>query len=307
MNYRKLVIFHTKVRYMPAYKDLEDQIIKLFNNTTSLSWNGIIYDQIKACKPSLQGGGECKTDIFVLLNSSKNSNLQENLKISVKKSNAEFYGNKLTEVAAQTLLGPNWQTILIRSINPIISRFQSQPIVYTKPKNNPTDAYFTLGWKLEITDKPRLLSTPLIISNKEIVDNVYRGTNQPVGKKNAYVFGEILIDAGIADYLYKGEITSTSQEIVNKLQDLRSYQSPQLYLAFTANNYRVNADKADGPRSLAIAIKWSHQNGKLHPTYIFDKPLTYKGETDMQPHIKSALKALNSDNFATLDISAIKP
>ncbi|AOA57588.1 hypothetical protein [Acinetobacter larvae] len=170
---------------MPSYKDLEDQIIKLFNNTDSLLWNGIIYDQIKACKPSLRGGGECKTDIFVSFKNSKDLNLQENLKISVKKSNAEFYGNKLTADAALTLLGPNWQTILIRSINPIISRFQSQTIIYTKPKNNPTDAYFTLGWKLEITDKPRTLSAPLIISNKEIIDNVYRGTNQTDGKKNA--------------------------------------------------------------------------------------------------------------------------
>lgn len=292
---------------MPSYKDLEDQIIKLFNNTNSLSWNGIIYDKIKACKPSSQGGGECKTDIFVSLTSSINNNLQENLKISVKKTNAEFYGNKLTADVALTLLGPNWQTILIRSINPIVSRFQSQTIVYTKPKNNPTDAYFTLGWKLEITDKPRTLSAPLIIPNKEIVDNVYRGTNQSVRKKNASVFGVILTDAGIADYLYKGDISSTAQEIVNKLQDLRNYQSPQLYMAFTANNYRLVADKADGPRSLAIAIRWSHQNGKLHPTYIFDKPLTYKGETDMQPHIKSALAALNITNLPTLNINNIYP
>ncbi len=97
------------------------------------------------------------------------------------------------------------------------------------------------------------------------------------------------------------------KDLINKLQDLRTYQSPQLYMAFTANNYRLVADKADGARTLAVAIKWSHQNGKLHPTFIFDEPLTYKGETHMQPHIKSALFSLNANNFSTLNISNIYP
>ena len=292
---------------MPAYRDLEDQIIDLFNKTNSLSWKGNIYDQISACKPTPQGGGECKTDIFISLKNSQDINLIENLKISVKQQNAEFYGNKLTDDAALTLLGPNWKTILIRSIAQLIPTFQTQTIVATKPKRNPTDAYFTLGWKLEITDKPRKLSAPLSLSNQEIIDNVYRGINQPSNKKDAYVSGTILKDSGIADYLYKGNILASAQDIVNRLQNLRTFQSPPLYMAFTANNYRLVADKADGPRSLAIAIKWSHQNGKLHPTYIFDQPLTYKGETHMQPHIKSALLALNSTDFSTLDIKKIYP
>lgn len=292
---------------MPAYRDLEDQIVELFNNTSSLVWKGITYDQIKACKPSPQGGGECKTDVFVSLNSSINRNLQENIKISVKQDNAEFYGNKLTADAALTLLGLNWKTILVNSIQLLIPSFEAQTIVYTKPRRNPTDAYFTLGWKLEITDKPRKLSSPLLLTNQEMIDNVYRGLNQPIGKKDAYVFGINLKDSGIADYLYKGNIMGTAQDIINKLIELNTYQSPPLYMAFTANNYRLVADKADGPRSLAVAIRWSYQNGKLFPTYIFDQPLTYKGEIDMQPHIKSALRVLNSDNFATLDINAIKP
>lgn len=292
---------------MPAYRDLEDQIIQLFNNTNSLVWKGICYDKIQACKPSPQGGGECKTDIFVSLNNSINHNLQENLKISVKQPNADFYGNKLTADAALTLLGSNWETVLINSITPLIPTFKAKTIVYTKPKNQPTDAYFTLGWKLEITDKPRSLSAPLLLTNQEIIDNVYRGINQPIGKKNAYVFNVMLQNSGIADYLYKGNLLSTAQDIVNNLQDLTTYQSPQLYMAFTANNYRLVADKSDGPRSLAVTIKWSHKNGKLDPTYIFNEPLKYKGETDMQPHIKAALKALNSTDFLTLDLNAISP
>lgn len=292
---------------MPTYRDFEDEIIALFNNATSIVWNGITYDRIQACKPSPQGGGECKTDVFVSLNSSININLVENIKISVKQSNADFYGNKLTADAALTLLGPNWQSILISSIRQLIPTFQSKTVVCTKPKRNPTDAYFTLGWKLEITDKVRSLSAPLLLTNQQIIDNVYRGVNQPIGKKDAYVFGVALKNSGIADYLYKGNIRNTAQDIINNLQELSTYHSPQLYMAFTANNYRLVADKADGPRSLAIAIRWSHRNGKLNPTYIFDQPLNYKGEPDMQPHIKSALNTLNSDDFGTLDINAIKP
>ena len=292
---------------MPAYRDLENQIIQLFNTTNSLMWKGLVYDRINACKPSPQGGGECKTDVFVSLNSSTNSSQVENIKISVKQANADFYGNKLTADAALTLLGLNWESILVNSIRPLIPTFRSKTVVCTKPKKNPTDAYFTLGWKLEITDKARSLSSQLLLSNQQIIDNVYRGINQPVGKKNASVFGMLVQDSGTADYLYKGNIRNTAQEIVHNLINLSTYNSPPLYMAFTANNYRLVADKADGPRSLAIAIRWSHRNGRLDPTYIFNKPLSYKGETDMQPHIKSALKVLNSDDFATLDINAIKP
>ncbi|MGA6137396.1 hypothetical protein ACPER7_13995 [Acinetobacter dispersus] len=292
---------------MPTYKDFEDNIIALFQSSTSVVWKGVTYDYIQACKPSSQRGGECKTDVFVSLKSSTNANQKENIKISVKQPNADFYGNKLTADAALTLLGPDWKSVLIDSIKPLIQTFKSKTIAYTKPKKKPKDAYFTLGWKLEITDKIRSLSAPLLLNNQQIIDNVYRGINQPIGKKNAYVFGISEKDSGIADYLYKGSIKDTAQEILNNLIELSTYKSKPLYLTFTANNYRLVANKADGPRSLAIAIKWSHRDGKLDPTYIFDEPLSYKGEIHMQPHIKSALEALNSNDFATLDIDTIKP
>lgn len=34
------------------------------------------------------------------------------------------------------------------------------------------------------------------------------------------------------------------------------------YFIFTANNYRTDVKKADGPRALAVRIEWVVDNGK---------------------------------------------
>jgi hypothetical protein len=42
----------------------------------------------------------------------------------------------------------------------------------------------TVGWKLEIASKKRDLSVKVPLTDEEIREYVYRGTNQPNSKKN---------------------------------------------------------------------------------------------------------------------------
>lgn len=293
-----------------TYSSYESHVIDLFNNCKEVNWKGIYFNKITACKPRAQGGGgEPKTDVYVLLESTQHS-LKEKIKISVKQDNSEFLANKLTAPVAEDLLGCDWENILIRSIDSIKERFKEQEIVYLKPRNSANqDAFFTLGWKLEITNKPRTLSSPLNLSTQEIVRVVYKGTNQPDIKRNAIVFDSVEENSGVAEYLLEGNINNhlTVGSIIDDLQELDSYIPENIHLVFTANNYRFNANKADGPRTLAVAIEWVVDGNRLKPNFIFNKPLRFKGETDMMPIVKSCLSQLNIQNFEDINIDRVKP
>ena len=167
-------------------------------------------------------------------------------------------------------------------------------------KTKEIDANFTLGWKLEVTNKIRELSFPLKLSNSEIIKIVFKGENQPIAKKNAVIFdGIIQENSGIAEYLISGNTDkySNAQEVIDDLVNLNSYDAGDIYLAFTANNFRYNANKADGARALVIAVEWSIKNNRLYPTIIFDEPLTYEGERNMMPILKECLVQLGINKF----------
>lgn len=296
-----------------AYRNLEDHIVSLFNNFTgSIIWNNRSYNCVRACKPYPQrGGGECKTDVYVLLS---NSHSQENaeIKISIKKDDAEFLANKLTAVVAEDLLGKDWESILIESIYLIKDRFLDRinDLAFLKGRGDEVDANFTLGWKLEVANKARTLSTPLHLSNDEIVRIIFKGENQVEEKRNAIIFdNNIRVNSGVAEYLLNGNIDryTNPQDVINDLINLDNYDAGEIHLIFTANNFRYRANKADGARTLAVAVEWSVQNNRLSPRIIFDRPLIYQGERDMMPTIKQSLIQLGINQYSDINIEQIKP
>ena len=296
-----------------AYRDLEDYIVDLFNNTDGVvHWDNKTYNRIAACKPYPQkGGGECKTDVYVLLNNIDEATVAE-IKISVKKDDAEFLANKLTAPVAEDLLGSNWKQILTESIELIKERFTSKKndLAFLKLNSGEIDANFTLGWKLEVTNKERTLSSPLKLTNNEMVKIIFKGENQTKKKKDAVIFSNTIQEnSGIAEYLINGNTDkySNAQDVIDDLINLDTYDAGDIYLVFTANNFRYKANKADGARTLAIAVKWSLKNNRLSPEIIFDEPLTYQGERDMMPLIKQCLIQLKINDFSDIDIEKIKP
>ena len=277
---------------MSNYSGLEQHVINAFNDCESLVWKGSVYREIRAFKPTTSSG-ECRTDTYVSL---MNAGVEvDAIKISIKKDDAEFMANKLTAQDAESLLGSDWSPILRESIDSIRNEFLDKEIFYPKPKSDPADVYFTLGWKLEIANKPRTLSAPLALSKKETSDKIFRGTGQPDYRKHAFINGHTVLNSGIADYLLEGNKGSfiDAQSIINSLQDLSKYVPSDIYLIFTANNYRIKANKADGPRTLAVCICWEVEGNKIRPRFIFDQPLVYKGETNMREFPKLCVTAYN--------------
>lgn len=279
---------------MPAYRNSESFVIDIFNSTPSLLWKGVTYTEIRASKPT-SSLGECKTDVYVSLR--QNGVEKESIKISVKQDNADFLGNKLKAVDAENLLGANWKNILIASIRPIQQNFLSERLVELKDKGEDSELYIKLGWKLEITNKPRKLSAPLNLPISEIIDYIYRGTNQPITRLNAYVDGVQVINSGVADYILYASNSQNIQDLLNNLIPLHpsTFTPPPTFLAFTANNYRLVRNTADGPRTLAVNIEWHlNDDNKLFPVFNFDQPLAFTGQGQMMPILL--------DNLATLGV-----
>lgn len=297
---------------MPHYRKFEEYLIDLFNSNNRIVWKNREYYDFSAYKPKVQnGGGECKTDIYIALRA---ADKEDCIKITVKKSDAEFLANKMTAIDAEAVLGDDWRSIVLDAISSLEQAFKNSIVIYAKPKIHPKDLYFTLGWKLEITNKVRNLSSKINLPESEIVDKIYRGTDQPDRRRDAVVGKVVIKNSGVADYLLEGNKSDflDAQSVLDSLVDLESYTPSPVYLAFTANNYRLIADKADGKRTLAVAIKWSFSNNKLVPEFIFDQPLVYQGETHMMPLIKEALSMLgittattNLESLETIDIDSL--
>lgn len=287
------------------YRELEDHIMNTFQEARMFTYQRKLYEVVKTGKPKPQGRnkGECKTDVFVRARE-VNADGQIDLKISVKtKSSQEFQHNKATAQAAEDFFGCDWENIIIQTTRSIEERFRERPLLYAS-RHHPTQKNsMTMGWKLEIASKPRALSAKVPLSEQEIRDYVYRGTNQPPEKRDSVVLGEVIQDSGVADHMLVTEISKIKSvdDVMDQLIPIEEYPVDDTYLIFTANNYRTDVKKADGLRPLAVRVEWRCENGRLASELHFDAPLQYTGEGDMAPLAVAALKKLGKKNVDELD------
>ena len=212
-------------------------------------------------------------------------------------------GNKLKKEDVEAYFGPDWEDIVIEATTSLRDSFENRVLVYASGKHPTKPNSVTVGWKLEIADRPRALSTKIPLSDQEIRDYVYKGTNLTTDKKDACVDGEIIQNSGVADYLITTSISdiSSANDVIGQMELIDEADIGDTYFIFTANNYRTDKDKADGPRSLAVRVEWECNNNQMTPFFHYDKPLKYTGERDMAPYVKNALKALGKKNACELE------
>lgn len=284
------------------YGKLEQHIIETFEKDRFFTYHQKIYEVMIAGKPRPQGaGGECKTDVFVRGKAVETGEI-EDIKISVKNENKEFIGNKLKAADMEAYIGPGWENVVIEATESIQDRFENATLLYATRKHPTCANSITVGWKLEITDKERNLSVPIPLSEQEVRDYAYKGTNLTEEKKNSLVNGVVIEGSGVADYIItttEADITCAN-DVIEQMENIDTAEIGDTYFVFTANNYRTDVDKADGPRSLAVRVEWEYNDGKLVHNICYDKPLSYTGERDMAPLVKAALKALGKKNIDEL-------
>lgn len=284
-----------------TYGILEQHIIDTFRNDRLFTYRGKLCEVIEAGKPRPQGGGECKTDVFVkaVMHDTRE---EFELKISVKNTNKEFMGNKLRKEDVEAYLGPGWEDIVIEATTSIRNLLENRVLVYASGHHPTKPNSVTLGWKLEIADKKRALSAPIPLNDRQIRDFVYKGTNLTKDKQDSVVNGRIIPKSGIADYLIVTSVENIkkSNDVIEQMRLIDEAEIGNTYFIFTANNYRTDVKTADGPRYLAVRIEWEVNNGKMVPIFHYDNPLQYNGENDMAPFVRRALKYLGKENACEL-------
>lgn len=247
------------------------------------------------------GNGEPKTDIYILLKSESSEEIRE-IKISYKKSNADFVENKIKADRAEIIFGNNWAEIIQSSTINIRRRFLDKNLIFKNRKGKTVNGSITLGWKFELVNRLNgELSGQVNLTTEQLLD-IYLGNNLDEEKKNASVNGVIIPNSGVANYILIGDEFSSTEEILDKIVSLDEYvrNNPNIYFACKALNYRSFEDKFDGDRPLAVQVKWEVVNGKLTHELIFDRPFQCNGNK-VAKQLKQCLINLGVQNTDDLN------
>jgi hypothetical protein len=269
------------------YTLLETNIIDVIRQQGRFNYQGQTYNVLKVGKPRPQGSGECKTDVYILAES---ISVQREFKVSVKSRRSnEFQENKVNAERAESFFGETYAEIIEETTRSISDRFEAQPLLYASGKHPTKPNSVTMGWKLEIADKPRKLSAPLHLTEQEARDYIYKGVNLPDNKKNATVNGEIIENSGVAEFMLYAEIDEieTVADIFDNIVPIDDVEFEPLYLIFTANNYRTVENKTDGARPLAVHVRYGvDTGGRLTSTICYDHPLILTG-AELAPGVRA--------------------
>lgn len=285
------------------YGELEAHIIRTFQQEGSFRFRDMDYQVVCADKPRPQVPGECKTDVYVL-GRALSTGAPLELKISVKwEDRQEFQENKIKPERAEAIFGPGWESIIETAARSLQPQFENRPLLYASGCHPTKPNSITLGWKLELANKPRQLSAPVPLQDWQVREYVYKGTNQPPQKRDAVVCGRIIPGSGVAEYLLVTSIPKigSTADVIAQMQPIDTVPLAPMYLIFTANNYRTDVEKADGKRPLAVRIEWMYFNGLLYPEFHYDHPLRYTGGGNMAPLARQALRALGCRNITDID------
>lgn len=253
INPNNVIIEKRKIN--STFIDHEADIRSLFKVGEDINFEGRDYKILGSFKPHTDTGGEPKTDIFVKIADSTGNH--KAIKITYKKSNAEFLENKANEDRAKLILGDNYKSI----IEDAAANLQ----ISAREFHNEDKASYVLGYRLDIMSVPAAGYHPADLDSEKLKE-IYSGVSIEEGKRNAIVDSERVKDSGVADYIVIGDKFQNAQDVVNSMVNIDDYveTNPKVYIAFKAINYFANDDKWDGNRPLALMVNWSKDvDGKL--------------------------------------------
>lgn len=288
------------------FSTFEREINNLFPKAATFKYNNELYKVNFSGKPTCKKG-EPKTDVFVEVTKLSDNSISQ-IKISVKKSNAEFLENKIKPDRAEAIIGSNWSEVIESATKEISNKFEKRYLIFKDKKGKSDAGSITLGWKYEILSvSSGDLSAKLDLNENQVME-VYSGNKLPLDKKNSIVCGKEIKNSGVATSILIGNLSSfkSAQDVIDNLISIKTYvkANPDVYLACKALNYRSLIDKYDGNRPLCVFIDWNIVNNKLTPIFRYDKPLITGGK-EVLDKLKLSLKALNSSDTNDLSIEDI--
>lgn len=273
----------------PEHQSSEDGIVSTFFPGSRFQYGGKMYETVMAGKPRpTRGGGEPKTDIYVLAKDQDGKPLE--FKISYKQSNADFIENKISPARFRSIFGDDQDDKIIAAASsvlsersPIVQGSRRHPITFADGSRGHDDIY-TLGYRLDVMKNPCGGYVKFSPTHEQLME-IYAGSNLPDEKKHAVILGynnnAPIPNSGVANYMLVGDNYQSAQGIVDQLEPISTYveKNPDVYLAFKAVNYRKHADKYDDNRPLAVYVDYSQNKdgnieGTLNLSQLFAKRTT---------------------------------
>ena len=281
------------------FSEIESNFLKYFTVGKSFSFENTIF-KIQKCDKPTTGSGEPKTDIYIL--GIDNNGVHKEFKISIKLDNAEFLENKISLERATEILGDDAQKIIENSTSKILNNFTSEPLINFKKAGRSKSRVVTLGWKFELMNKQSGKKSGKIQLSNVQKEEVFSG-KASLDKKNAYVHGEIIEDSGIANYIYIAKGIDVNEDVFNNLISISQYAiKSDIYFACKALNYRVDEEKWDGNRPLAVWVERKLVKNKLNQVINFKNPLSPRGDYVANELVKILDKLnISKDNFDDIE------
>lgn len=287
---------------MPKFSKTEQRIVDTLSRYKDKVFDGKKIKKLGKPRPTK---GECKTDIYILLENDKGE--EQEIKISVKQKNAHFLENKITAERAKEIFGENWKQEIIKYTKKLENEFSQTKIIFKEKEARTEKGSITLGWKFEISLKDRTLGAEL---PDKYLEEVFMGTGLSDSKKNAKVEGEIIENSGIAEYLLLNADNINLEDIsviFSSLIPIKEFitnekTKPKIFYICTGHNRRTipNGDenakhKDDGNRPLCVYVDWHVKDNKLSHTLNFENPLNVKGN-EIRDKLENTLKELKIKN-----------
>ena len=113
---------------MSKHGETERQIISKFEKQREFTFNGLKYKILDIGKPK-PSKGECKTDVYILAKE-LSTDINIELKISIKQNDADFLENKISLERALEILGSDAQKIIYKSIISVEESFKDDFLIY---------------------------------------------------------------------------------------------------------------------------------------------------------------------------------
>jgi len=274
----------------------------------AFSFQGIEYIAEICTKPKVEGGGgETKTDVYILAKRKDNENKEE-IKISYKKPNYNFVENKISPARAKSIHGENWSEIVGSLIGTIRGNFQGEPLIYFKEKGRVEAGSIKIGWRYEMEYKSsRNLKARIL---QDISKQVWFNEGCEKKYRDALVDGKTVPNSGIPDYCLEkdpNELRSSS-DIFDNLMPMKEFASSHSEIdgVFLAQNYRAHKDSQEGDsRDLAVWVDWKVVNEKLDGKIVFDKPLNTKSG-DVLRQLKKCFEAMGIPAYPKFNIEMLR-
>lgn len=260
-----------RIENSKGYANTERQITALFAHGQELTYKGENVTVLFAGKPQAFKGGEGKTDSYILLK--KEDGTLEEVKISLKKSNADFVENKLSAGRVSGVMGDNWQDRLSGSLE----GFRETMKEHDPERENGT---LVLGYRLDLVNKKSGNAVELDITHEEAVD-FYAGTSLPEAKRDSFVKDRIRKNSGVASHMLLGDEFESGQEILDKVIPIDEYvkDHPTLYLTPRAVTLRPGG-KFESSRPLGLSYDWKQsETGKWEYNLNTENPLSKTSTT----------------------------